>query len=192
MELHEIDDEIGIYFRRRHLARRFLMQSARSKIVCRWSGMTSDQLKALRPRWGFAPKDRNSGPARTAFKKFMEPAKRAEEFALLGGILRIVGLKSYRNDEGESVLVASLENGERALEAFEIFREWEPRSAITFEESLRLAEGLISGKEIELERCPPCTAAMLHLKVGEREERCLRCRRLAGSVRKSRRRKKAG
>lgn len=184
MEVYVTDDEIGRYFRRLQLGLRFLAHGARTMIVSEWSGLTPDQLKTQRHRWGFGPDDRQYGPARTSFKKFFEPARRADEFSLLASIQRIVGFRVMRSEAGESVLAPSLENGERACDAFEIFREWKPESSITFEESLRLAEGVVSGTEVELAGCGECGRALLHYKLGRVEEDCLRCRRLAGRSRR--------
>ncbi|MEO8017842.1 MAG: hypothetical protein ABI769_08520 [Pseudomonadota bacterium] len=168
MEVHVTDDQIGRYFRRIQLGLRLLTHGARAQTTCLWSGLTPDQLITLRRRWMFDGDDRLRGPSPSSFEIFFSSDRVRNQAALFACICRIAGVKHGR---------ASLEDGERLCEAFEIFREWEPESRFDFEQLVLLMTGSIRREKIELTRCGICAVTQVIDKYGVAGATCRRCRR---------------
>lgn len=168
MDVYVTDDQIGRYFRRIQLGLRLLAHGARAQTTCDWSGLTPDQLVTLRRRWMFNADERLRGPSPTSFHIFFRSARASSQAALFVCICRIVGVAKP---------ITCLENGERLCEAFEIYREWEPRADLEFEQAVLLMVGSMHGDQIELSRCPSCSAALLIDRHGSARKTCRRCRR---------------
>jgi hypothetical protein len=167
MDVHVTDDQIGRYFRRIQLGLRLLAHGARAQTTCDWSGLTPDQLVTLRRRWMFNADDRLRGPSPSSFQIFFRSAKTSSQAALFVCLCRTIGAKAH----------ASLENGERLCDAFEIFREWEPQSEFEFEQAVLLMIGSAYAEKIELSHCTRCCGALLIDKFGSARRSCPRCRR---------------
>lgn len=168
MEVHVTDDQIGRYFRRIQLGLRLLAHGARAQTTCQWSGLTPDQLVTLRRRWMFNSDERLRGPSPSSFQVFFRSAKTSSQAALFACICHIIGAaKSF----------ASLENGEKLCEAFEIYREWEPQANFDFEQVVLLINGSVHAEKIELDYCSGCDRALLIDKLANTQRTCLRCRR---------------
>lgn len=168
MEVYVTDDQIGRYFRRIQLALRFLAHGARAQTTCQWSGLTPDQLVTLRRRWMFNSEERLRGPSPSSFHVFFSSARTSNQAALFVCICRIVGAAKA---------LASLENGERLCEAFEIYREWEPQAEFEFEQAVLLMTGTVQAEKIELGFCSSCDRALLIDKFDNARSTCPRCRR---------------
>lgn len=168
MDVYVTDDQIGRYFRRIQLGLRLLAHGARAQTTCDWSGLTPDQLVTLRRRWMFSADERLRGPSPTSFHTFFRSAKASNQAALFVCICRIIGAAKAGT---------CLENGEKLCEAFEIYREWEPRAELAFEQAVLLMVGSIHADEIELSHCSGCSVALLIDRHGSARETCRRCRR---------------
>lgn len=168
MEVHITDDQIGRYFRRIQLGLRFLAHGARAQTTCQWSGLTPDQLVTLRRRWMFNADERLRGPSPSSFQVFFRSAKTSSQAALFVCICRIISAAKS---------LASLENGEKLCEAFEIYREWEPQADFDFEQAVLLISGAVRAEKIELASCSGCDRALLIDKLASTQHTCLRCRR---------------
>lgn len=168
MEVYVTDDQIGRYFRRIQLGLRFLAHGARAQTTCHWSGLTPDQLVTLRRRWMFNADERLRGPSPSSFQIFFRSAKTSSQAALFVCICRIVGAAQS---------LASLENGEKLCEAFEIFREWEPHADLEFEQAVLLMMGSVRAEKIELIHCSICARPLLIDKLASVRDTCSRCRR---------------
>jgi hypothetical protein len=182
MDVHVTDDQIGRYFRRIQLGLRLLTHGARAQTTCEWSGLTPDQLVTLRRRWMFTADERLKGPSPSSFQVFFRSTRMSNEAALFIAICWIVGARSP----------ASLENGERLCEAFEIYREWEPRAELEFEQAVLLLIGTTDAQKIELTSCPHCRAALLIDKLGAARRACVRCTRRRRALRRQRSRRQRG
>jgi hypothetical protein len=182
MDVHVTDDQIGRYFRRIQLGLRLLTHGARAQTTCEWSGLTPDQLVTLRRRWMFTADERLKGPSPSSFQVFFRSTRMSNEAALFIAICWIVGARSP----------ASLENGERLCEAFEIYREWEPRAELEFEQAVLLLIGTTDAQKIELTSCPHCSAALLIDKLGAARRACVRCTRRRRALRRERSRRQRG
>jgi hypothetical protein len=167
MDVHVTDDQIGRYFRRIQLALRFLAHGARAQTTSEWSGLTPDQLVTLRRRWMFNSEERLRGPSPSSFQVFFSSAKTSSQAALFVSICRAVGAAKA---------VASLENGEKLCEAFEVYREWEPQMKLEFEQAVLLMTGAVRAEKIELGYCSNCHRALLIDKLGRARSKCPRCR----------------
>lgn len=168
MDVHVTDDQIGRYFRRVQLGLRFLAHGARAQTTCQWSGLTPDQLVTLRRRWMFNADERLRGPSPSSFHAFFRSTKISSQAALFVSICRVVGAAKS---------IASLENGEKLCEAFEIYREWEPQAEFEFEQAVLLMIGAVHADKIELSNCSGCHSALLIDKLGCVRSTCVRCRR---------------
>lgn len=177
MEVHVTDDQIGRYFRRIQLGLRFLAHGARAQSTSDWSGLTPDQLVTLRRRWLFNPDERLRGPSPTSFQFFFRSARNRDLAALFVFICRIVGLGGSRRSASRSNSTASLENGERLCEAFEIYQEWQPGASLEFEHALLLATGLTESDGIRVARCPHCSYLRLIDMRGAADLPCPKCKR---------------
>jgi hypothetical protein len=161
MEIHVTDDRLGGYFRRYQLAIRMMSHGARSQTVCEWSGLTRDQLKTQRQRWGFDPEERRRGPAPSAFHVFFKSRRHRSEATIFASMCRIVGATTARNGKEAAKRLPGLESGELFCEALEAFREWEPDSELDFEHALQLATGVVRGEDVTLGGCSDCNGATL-------------------------------
>lgn len=177
MDVYVTDDQIGRYFRRIQLGLRLLAHGARAQTTCDWSGLTPDQLVTLRRRWMFNADERLRGPSPSSFQVFFRSARASNQAALFVSICRIIGAAKP---------VACLENGERLCDAFEIYREWEPRAELGFEQAVLLMVGSAHAAEIELLLCSDCRAALLIDKRGGARKTCQRCRRKRARARSER------
>lgn len=186
MDVYITDDQIGRYFRRIQLGLRFLAHGARAQTTCEWTGLTPDQLVTLRRRWMFNADDRLRGPSPSSFETFFSSRKCRAQAALFLCICRIIGAASSRRGADAANSLASLENGERLCEAFEIYREWEPNCDFSFEQIELLLTGAVHAHAIELSQCPRCSSALLIDKLSEKRNGCHHCRRR--NARHSRRR----
>ena len=171
MEIHITDDQIGRYFRRIQLGLRFLAHGARAQTTCQWTGLTPDQLVTLRRRWMFNADERLRGPSPSSFQAFFRSTKTSTQAALFVSICRVVGAAKS---------IASLENGEKLCDAFEIYREWEPQAEFDFEQAVLLMTGAVHADKISLAHCSSCKSALLIDKLGSARSTCLRCRRARG------------
>jgi hypothetical protein len=177
MELHVRDDQIGRYFRRLQLGLRFLAHGARPQTICQWTDLTANQLITLRRRWGFEGDDVLRGPSPYSFDKFFNSWTRRHQAALFLSICQMIGVVPSRRGPDAVKRLASIENGERLCEAFEIFKEWEPGAKFDFERIEFLLSGLVAGTRIELSQCPDCLSALLIDKEATKKNWCLWCRR---------------
>jgi hypothetical protein len=168
MDVYVTDDQIGRYFRRIQLGLRLLAHGARAQTTCQWSGLTPDQLVTLRRRWMFTADERLRGPSPSSFQVFFRSAKISSQAALFVCICRIVGAAKP---------FASIESGEKLCEAFEIYREWEPRAAFEFEQAILLVTGLAHAEKIMLKYCSNCASALLVDKLAGARRACNQCRR---------------
>jgi len=168
MDVYVTDDQIGRYFRRVQLGLRLLAHGARAQTTCQWSGLTPDQLVTLRRRWMFDADERLRGPSPSSFDVFFRSNRTSSQAALFVCISRIVGITNPR---------PSLESGEKLCEAFEIFREWEPKAYLEFEQAVLLVVGSLEAEKIELLHCAGCGVAILIDKYGNDRRTCSRCRR---------------
>jgi hypothetical protein len=168
VDVYVTDDQIGRYFRRIQLGLRFLAHGARAQTTCQWSGLTPDQLVTLRRRWMFNADERLRGPSPSSFQVFFRSIKTSNQAALFVCICRIVGAAQSR---------VSLENGEKLCEAFEIYREWEPKSDLEFEQAVLLMTGSLRAEKIELAHCSGCSRPLLIDKLARARDTCSRCRR---------------
>jgi hypothetical protein len=175
MEVHVTDDQIGRHFRRIQLGLRFLSHGARAQTTCQWSGLTPDQLVTLRRRWMFNADERLRGPSPSSFQHFFRSAKSREQASLFVCICQIVGATPRHARAGTPKSLASLENGERLCEAFEIYREWEPNADLEFEQAVLLATGAVDAEKIELANCLNCSGALLIDRLGRATVMCARC-----------------
>lgn len=162
MKIHVMDDRLGGYFRRYQLALRMMSHGARSQTVCEWSGLTRDQLKTQRRRWGFDPEDRRRGPAPSAFHVFFRSRRHRSEATIFASICRIIGATTARTGKEAAERLPGLENGEFFCEALEAFREWEPDSELDFEHALLLAAGVVQAEHVTLAECSDCRGATLN------------------------------
>lgn len=178
MEVHVTDDQIGRYFRRVQLGLRFLAHGARAQTTSKWSGLTPDQLVTLRRRWMFNADERLRGPSPSSFQYFFRSAKSREQASLLVCIFRIVWPAPRKPGTGGARLIASLENGERLCEAFEIYREWEPSAELEFEQAVLLVTGAVEGEKIELTHCLHCSSPILMDRLSAAPASCPRCKRI--------------
>jgi hypothetical protein len=178
MEVHVTDDQIGRYFRRIQLGLRFLAHGARAQTTSQWSGLTPDQLVTLRRRWMFNADERLRGPSPSSFQYFFRSAKSREQASLFVCIFRIVWSAPRKPGAGSTKLIASLENGERLCEAFEIYREWEPDADLEFEQAVLLATGAIEGEKIGLTHCLHCSSPILMDRLSTGSASCPTCKRI--------------
>lgn len=161
MEIYVKDGRLGGYFRRYQLAIRMMSHGARSQTVCQWSGLTRDQLKTQRQRWGFDPEERRRGPAPSAFHVFFKSRRHRGEATVFASMCRIVGATTARTGKAAANRLPGLENGELFCEALEAFREWEPDSELDFEHALQLATGVVRGEDVTLGECSDCHGTTL-------------------------------
>lgn len=168
MEVYVTDDQIGRYFRRVQLSLRFLAHGARAQTTCQWAGLTPDQLVTLRRRWMFRSEERLRGPSPSSFHVFFTSSRTSNRAALFVCICRIVGIAQP---------LASLENGEKLCEAFEIYHEWEPQAELEFEQAVLLMMGTLAAKKIQLRDCSSCSRALLVDRFDKSRLTCPRCRR---------------
>jgi hypothetical protein len=161
MEIHVTDDRLGGYFRRYQLAIRMMSHGARTQTVCRWSGLTPDQMTTQRRRWGFDPDERRRGPAPSAFHVFFKSKRHRCEAALFASMCRILGATTARLGKEAAERLPSLENGELLCEALEAFREWQPDAELDFEHALLLATGVVRAEYVALCQCSDCRGATL-------------------------------
>src|ERR1700741_1350367 len=167
MEVHIADDQVGRYFRQKPHGLRLIGHGARANPACQWSGLTPDQLVTLRRRWMFNSEERLRGPSPSSFQVFFRSARSTDQSALFLCIARAVGIAS----------TASLEDGEKLCEAFEIFREWEPRSELEFEQAALLLAGSLQAEKIALGYCSNCSTTMLIDRLASTRRTCKRCHR---------------
>lgn len=162
------DDQMSRYIRRLQLGLRFLGHGARAHTTCQWTGLTPDQLVTVRRRSKFNTHERLRGPSPSSFVVFFRSNRHTSEAALFVCICRAVGVMRPTK---------SIENGERFCEAFEVFREWEPTSDLTFEQAILLLEGVTRAENIEFLCCSTCPCSLVIDKMGDTRSTCHRCRR---------------
>jgi len=162
VEIYVTDDRLGGYFRRYQLALRMMSHGARTQTVVEWSKLTRDQLVTQRRRWGFAPEDRQRGPAPSAFHVFFRSRRHRGDAALFAALCHNAGAIIARLDDGQRPrFEPNLENGERFCDALETFREWAPEAELDFEHAMQLARGVVEGVHVTLGWCSDCRAIML-------------------------------
>jgi len=176
MEIHVTDDRLGGYFRRYQLALRMMTHGARTQTVCRWTGLTTDQLTTQRRRWGFDPEERRRGPAPTAFHVFFKTRRHRSQAALFASLCHIFGAIPDRTGKAEALRLPGLENGELLCEALEAFREWQPESDLDFEHAVQLATGVVQAEDVTLGECSDCHCSLLIEGSGRSYANCGHCR----------------
>ena len=162
------DERFDRHYRRIRLGLRLMSHGARAQTASEWSGLTLDQLVALRKRWMPGAEDGFRGPSPSSFQPFFRSALKATHAAIFVGIHRMVGLDMRK---------PSLEGGEKLCEAYEIYREWEPDAPLEFDYGVLLATGAMEGKYISLSTCERCRCALLIDKLNVSQLRCARCRK---------------
>jgi hypothetical protein len=176
MDTNATDARVNQYFRRRQLGLQLLAHGARSQTVQSWSGLTRDQLVTLRRRWGSDTQDRRRGPSPSSFEVFFKSSRARHRAALLGSLIRVVGAIPAQRGPRAARELPSLEAGERLCEAYELYRTWDPRSDIDFEQTVLLAIGLTAETTVRLDNCPHCQAAVLVDKLGLSLAACSVCK----------------
>lgn len=173
--MYVTDNQIGRYLRRIELGYRFLAHGARTQTARQWTGLSRDQLTALRRRYLFSIDGRHRGPSPSSFEPFFASRRRRAHAALFLAICRIVG--TTRTEHGPKTIrfTPNLENGERLCEAFEIFREWAPDAEFDFEQVHLLAFGAERADKIELGFCDRCSAVVLFDKLDLTRTICHHC-----------------
>ena len=164
------------HFRRIQLGLRLLAHGARAHTASEWSGLTPDRLVTLKRRW--LPKARNGfrGPAPTSFQVFWKSAGRSHEATIFASIHHSLSQLIF-GTEKPAPLRPCLENGEALCEAFEIFREWEPSSSITFDQAALLAKGIARCEDVSLGCCSACGRAVVLDLCAKRRDQCPSCRK---------------
>lgn len=177
MDIHVTDDQIGRYFRRRQLGLRLLSHGARTQTVQEWSDLTRDQLVTLRRRWAITARDRRRGPSPSSFDVFFGSARARQRAALFASLCQIIGAIPPERGKRAAERLPSLERGELLCEAFELFKEWEPKADLEFEQAVLLAAGVVEESAVALGHCTGCNAAMLIDRMGSSRPTCSYCRR---------------
>ena len=169
------DPRFNRHYRRIELGLRLLAHGARPQTASDWSGLTQDRLVTLKRRWMPDASSGLRGPPPTSFQPFFRSLVRAQYAAIFASLHRAVAQPT----EGSmpSAVAASLDDGERLCEAFEICKEWQPDSNLEFDQAVLLARGVTSNEEVELARCSTCRCALLIDRLAVLQDKCDRCRR---------------
>jgi Flagellar transcriptional activator (FlhC) len=190
MEPSATENPMQRYIRRVQLGMRLLTHGARPQTICQWTDLTPDKLIRLRRKWGFEGDDVLRGPSPHSIDQFFKSWTRRHQAALFLSICQMLGVIPLRRGPGAVALLYSMDRCERLCEAFEIFREWEPRADFDFDRIEFLLTGLVEGRAIELGQCPECSSVLLIDKGDTKKNGCLPCRR--AKARRRVRKKKPG
>ncbi len=167
MEVTVGDVRYDRYHRRINTGIRLMSHGARAQVASALSELTLDQLSTLRKRWMCGADDGPRGPAPSSYLPFFKSEERSSHAAIFVGIYRAIG--GYLK---KSVLEAA----ECFCTAFEIYRAWEPRAVLEFDQCVLLGHGAAKGDEVELMRCAGCRCALVVDKLRIAQLRCGECR----------------
>jgi hypothetical protein len=170
------DARFSRHYRRIELGLRLLAHGARPQTASNWSGLTQDRLVTLKRRWLPDVSSGLRGPPPTSFQPFFRSLRRAQHAAIFASIHRAV-VQPTGSGEPPGRIAASLDEGERLCEAFEICKEWQPDSDLEFDQAVLLARGITRDDEIKLDRCSICRCALLIDRLGVYRDTCDRCRK---------------
>jgi hypothetical protein len=172
------DARFSRHYRRIELGLRLLAHGARPQTASDWSGLTQDRLVTLKRRWMPDASSGLRGPPPTSFQPFFRSLLRAQYAAIFACLHRTVA-QSTEDSKPLGKIAASLDDGERLCEAFEICKEWQPDTNLEFDQAVLLARGIATNEEIELGRCSICRCAVLIDRLAVLQDKCERCRRQA-------------
>ena len=172
------DARFNRHYRRIELGLRLLAHGARPQTASDWSGLTQDRLVTLKRRWMPDASSGLRGPPPTSFQPFFRSLLRAQFAAIFASLHRAV-TQPTADSMSSGKIATSLDDGERLCEAFEICKEWQPDSALEFDQAVLLARGVTRNEEIELARCSTCRCALLIDRLAVLQDKCDRCRRQA-------------
>src|SRR5690348_12411364 len=138
MDVQVRGESIDRELRRRQLAWRLVLHQARTRTICRLTGLSRHQLETLRRRWRVTNKMRHRGPAPTSFEGFRsQPREEAAALAVFWQVL--VGAHATSVPAPSTT---ALDFGERICDVFEAYLTCFPRSTLQIEHLLLLVGGL--------------------------------------------------
>jgi hypothetical protein len=172
------DARFSRHYRRIELGLRLLAHGARPQTASNWSGLTQDRLVTLKRRWMPDASSGLRGPPPTSFQPFFRSLLRAQHATIFASLHRAV-VQPGDDSLPSGRIGASLDDGERLCEAFEICKEWEPDSDLEFDQAVLLARGITRNEEIQLARCGVCHCALLVDRLAVLRDTCERCRKRA-------------
>ncbi len=176
------DDDMTRDSRRHRLAYKLMAHKARSRTITAMTGLSPDQQRMLRQRWGISERMRPRGAAPVSLSRFTCSRQARSEGASLAEICRDYGLLL---PEALAAICqpepVSLDLGERLFQAYETFCVRFPQGRLQFEDLINFILGITKNEVIGLGQCALCDATVLIDRRDSRQPTCDRCERAAAT-----------
>jgi hypothetical protein len=161
------------------LARRMLVQEARTQTICAWAGLTGDRVRNLARSQGagaLSEAQRHRGPSPSRLPALLSTLRMRNEAAAAVGLCRVLRVLPERPTPNARAVLPGLSRGERLLGAFELFRAVVPQARLTLEQLVLLILTIAEGDSWGIDHCTRCHATILIDRLGVAPRRlCAYC-----------------
>ena len=161
--------------RQLELAKRMIQQEARTQVVVDWTGLTIYTVQTIFRQYPDTNAARPRGISPFQPSIFSRTRRHRRESATLASIALDMQIIVDRGEEAARKL-PGLDRGERLLNAFELFREYVPASALRFEHAILLVTELTRGSAIAIDRCRSCYGLIVVDRITRPLNNCGFCR----------------
>ena len=165
--------------RRYELAWKLIGFDARTRVIERWTGLSSYRIRTLYRAYAAGEPSISGSPLRgvapTQVRFFWRSAHIKCQAAILAGFLRVFNVLPKSPSEIAPEALPSLARGERLCRAYGEFRSLLPNSVITIEHAMLLLTELVRGVEMKLEHCTECGTLVLVDQLAIESSRCAYC-----------------
>jgi hypothetical protein len=165
--------------RRYGLAWRMIQLKVRTKIICRWTGLSQHRIQTffqeyLQPGEALH-RHRGRSPYQPAY--FVRSPQLEWESAAFTGVALHLGVLPATIVPDALTALPTLARGERILDAYRLYRDLVPQSGISIEHAFLLITELAQRRVLSLQRCRDCVGLMVIDRLRVPQEHCAFCRK---------------
>jgi hypothetical protein len=159
------NDRYGRELRSIELARRMLVQEARTQTIRAWTGLTGDRVRNLFHAAGVGEPSRevarHRGPSPSRLTALLSTVRMRNEAAAAAGLCRVLHVLPDKATPNARSALPGLARGERLLVAYELFRLVVPQARLTLEQLVLLVLTVAEGDSWGIDHCTRCHATIL-------------------------------
>jgi Flagellar transcriptional activator (FlhC) len=164
--------------RRYEVAWQMLQLEVRTKLICRWSGLSKYRIQTFfreyREIGGGLKRHRGMSPYQPAY--LVGSLQLERESAAFTTVALNLGILPPTILPDATLELPSLTRGERLLDAYRLYRDLVPQSEISIEHAFLLITELAQRSALTLQRCTACLGLMVVDRQAARQEYCAFCR----------------